>query len=531
MWTPNTCQKPASCFNTMKFLQAGLVFFLMASAASAASLHWQLNGVAFSDGGKAFGGFDFDASTGIYSNVNITTTPGSVLQGSYYSSAAPYAGSTTSGSFNGVSTVPVFATSTFALALSFSPALTAAGGTVSIAGSAQESTCANVTCSSVTPQRPITAGTATAISTSAARRWFIHDVALSDGAQVFGTFVFDANTGTYSDISVTSTSGKAGSGASYFFDIPASSSSTSVNLVSASTIVSGTTTTLSLTFTSALTNAGGTVGIASEVEGTCTSASCGTSSMLRSTAAAGSVSTTQETGETAVLPQIADGGGFVTEFIITNPTGAPVTCRVSFWGDNGSPLSLSLNGANPSSSYVVLVPGHSAQFLSTPGVGSSVTGWALADNVESLGIVAAFRLQVPNEPESEATVQGIPGTAGFAMAFDETSGFDTGFALANVSYFDTVIENLYFYDTTGAFIFSDSSRTLGPHQHESFLLVQQPLRHSTRGKTRHGPRLLWDAGHASQWRYRAYRTRTPREPRRHIHIAPDCLARLTDQPI
>jgi hypothetical protein len=469
MCNPDTGDKPVGCFSIAKVLRVGLLLSLMACVASAASLHWQLNGVTFSDGGRVFGGFDFDASTGIYSNISITTTAGSVLPGSFYSTAAPYVGSTSSGLFAGVSTVPVFATSTFALALSFSPALTAAGGTVSIAGAAQEAICANPTCSSVTPQRPITAGTASAISTSAARRWFVHDVVLSDGAQVFGTFLFDANTGTYSDISVTTTGGKAGPGASYFFNVPASSTNTSVSLVSASPIVSGATTTISISFTSALTNAGGTVAMASEVEGTCTSASCGTSSMLRSTTVAGSVSTTQVTGETAVLPQIADGGGFVTEFIVTNPTGAPVTCRLSFWQDNGSPLPLSLNGANPSSSYVVLVPGHSTQFLATPGVGSSVTGWGLADNVESLGVIAAFRLTASNVPESEATVKGIPGTSGFAMAFDETPGFDTGFALANVSPFDTVIENLYFYDTNGAFIFSDSTRTLGPHQHESFL--------------------------------------------------------------
>jgi hypothetical protein len=55
------------------------------------------------------------------------------------------------------------------------------------------------------------------------------------------------------------------------------------------------------------------------------------------------------------------------------------------------------------------------------------------------------------------------------MAFDETAGFDTGLALTNVSPFDTVIENLFFYDTNGTFIFSDSTRTLTPLQHESFL--------------------------------------------------------------
>jgi len=460
-------QKAAGCFSITKFLHFGLFLFFMVSGANAAALHWQLNGVTFSDGGKVFGGFDFDASTGTYSNINLTTTPGGVLQGSYYYSAAP--GLSTSSTLIGVSTVPVFATTTMALTLTFSAALTAEGGTVNITTSAQESFCANPACSSVTPQRPIAGGTASAVSNAAAKRWYIHDVVLSDGARVFGSFIFDATTGTYSSISITTTAGKAGPSAGYSFNIPASSSNTTLTLVSASPIVSGTTTTLALTFVATLTNAGGTVVILTEVEGTCTSVSCGASTMLRSTATNGSVSTIQENGETAILPQIADGGGFVTEFIITNPTGAAITCRLTFWQDNGALLPLSLNGANPSSSYVVLVPGHSTQFLSTPGAGGSVTGWGLAENVQQLGVIAAFRLKVSNLPESEATVEAIPATAGFAMAFDETPGYDTGFALANVSALDTVIENLFFYDTDGNFIYSDSSRTLGPHQHESFL--------------------------------------------------------------
>jgi hypothetical protein len=257
-----------------------------------------------------------------------------------------------------------------ALALGFSPALSVAGGTVSIAGLAQESICASADCSLVTAQRPITSGTASAISNSTAKRWHIHNVVLANGGQVFGSFVFDATTGTYSSISVTTTGGKASPGAGYFFSILASSSNTSVSLVSASPIVSGVTTSLSMNFTSALTNAGGTVAITSEVEGTCKSASCDATSALRTTAVAGSVSPAQGDGETVILPKIADGGGFVTEFIITNPTGALVTCRLTFWQDNGALLPLLLNGATtPSSSYVVAVPGHSTQFLSTPGAG------------------------------------------------------------------------------------------------------------------------------------------------------------------
>ena len=88
------CPKSTPCFFITRFLQLGLLLFLMLCTASAASLHWQFNGVTFSDGGKVFGGFDYDAVTGTYSNIAITTTPGGVLQGSYYNYAAPYAGST-----------------------------------------------------------------------------------------------------------------------------------------------------------------------------------------------------------------------------------------------------------------------------------------------------------------------------------------------------------------------------------------------------------------------------------------------------
>ena len=444
----------------------------MVSALGATPLHWQLNGVTFNDGGKAFGGFDYDSNTATYSNINITTTPGTILQGAYYSVAAPYANRTASTTFNGVSGLPVVAGSTLGLSLSFAAPLTSAGGTLSFAGSAVESTCASPTCDSFTPQRTVAAGTVLAISSSAPKRWFISGVVLSDGAQVFGSFVYDINSGTFSSISVTTTAGIEVASASYSIQSPAAVVKGSLSLVSAAVVVPSNTTTLSLSFTTGLGNAGGTVAIGTVSEGTCTNVDCSTSNTVRSANLPGFVSTTEPSGYTKILPHLADGGGFLTEFIITNPTGAPITCRLTFWQDGGGPLSVSLNQTGPLPTYVVMVPGHSTQFLSTGGTGSLVTGWGLAENVEQLGVIAAFRRQAqpPNFPvEAEATVAATPGTAGFAMAFDETAGYHTGFALANASAFDTVIENLYFYDTTGTLIFSDSSNSLEPHQHESFL--------------------------------------------------------------
>lgn len=453
-----------------RFLHLFTFLSCMLSAANATPLHWQLNGVTFNDGGKVFGGFDFDSSTATYSNINITTTPGTLLNGAYYSAAAPYANPIANTSFYGVSTVPVFSGSTLTLNLTFASALTSAGGTTGFAGAAVEGTCASSTCVMFTPVRTIASGTVSAISSSAPKRWYLYGLVLSDGAQVFGSFIFDAASGTYSSISLTTTAGPVVPSTGYFVESPTAAVKGSLSLVSSSVVVPSSTTVLSLNFISGLGNGGGTVAIASASEGTCTNANCSTSNTLRTAVVPGFISTTPESGDIEILPQIADGGGFLTEFIITNPTGAPITCRLTFWGDDGNPLLLSLNGAGPLPSYVVMVPGYATQFLSTPGgTGPSVTGWGLAENVSQLAVIAAFRLQRQSNPESEATVEATPATVGFGMAFDETPGFDTGFALANPSPTDTVIENLYFYDTTGALIFSDSSKTLSPLQHESFL--------------------------------------------------------------
>ena len=95
-------------------------------------LHWQLNGATFNDGGSLFGGFDYDADTNTYSNINITSTPGSASTGSYYNSASPVAGAATASVLNAPSAVPVVSGTTIGLALGFSAPLTDAGGTIAL---------------------------------------------------------------------------------------------------------------------------------------------------------------------------------------------------------------------------------------------------------------------------------------------------------------------------------------------------------------------------------------------------------------
>ena len=55
-----------------------LGMLLVAAAANAQPVTWYIQGVTFSDGGTASGSFNYDAATNSYSQVHITTTPGSV---------------------------------------------------------------------------------------------------------------------------------------------------------------------------------------------------------------------------------------------------------------------------------------------------------------------------------------------------------------------------------------------------------------------------------------------------------------------
>jgi hypothetical protein len=50
-----------------------LTALLLSLTANAASVTWTVDSLLFSDGGSAYGSFDYDSSTNLYSEINITT--------------------------------------------------------------------------------------------------------------------------------------------------------------------------------------------------------------------------------------------------------------------------------------------------------------------------------------------------------------------------------------------------------------------------------------------------------------------------
>ena len=132
-----------------------------------------LSDVVFDDGGTASGTFDYDADTNIFTDVNVTTTSGSLLSGANYVSSH-------SSSFNpGFSTGLRFLTAPppsghsglTTLSIIFIT-LTNAGGIFDLltgAGvTAREDTCLDVACDTRLIKRTVVSGTLSAVPLPAA---------------------------------------------------------------------------------------------------------------------------------------------------------------------------------------------------------------------------------------------------------------------------------------------------------------------------------------------------------------------------
>jgi hypothetical protein len=337
----------------------------------------------------------------------------------------------------------------------------------------------------------------TAAAPTTKQTWYLSGVRFNDGGLAFGSFDFDTATQTFSNYNIVTTSGGANFPGLIYRTVQPNSpgNSSYLGAISTASIAPGTTNRIGFNLVSAMTAAGGTIGIKSAatsdgIEGNCANADCN-STIFRSVVA-GAVTTTAPAAYTKILSQFADGGGFTNTLVLTNPTGLPIPCLVTLNKDDGSPLLISLSGDTAASVRTVVVPAHGVKFLASPGSSSGVsTGWVQVDNASQLGVMGTYRLRLSGFPDSEATVVGeAPGNLGFGMPFDETQGFSTGFALVNPSATSPAIAHFVFYNESGTQIFADSSTTLAAGGHVSFMIRD---RFPAVGTSRGVVRLFWGA--------------------------------------
>jgi hypothetical protein len=148
-----------------------------------------------------------------------------------------------------------------------------------------------------------------------------------------------------------------------------------------------------------------------------------------------------------VLPQLVDGNGWQTSFVITNLDSQPRNYALDFFADDGSRLMLPLEGA-PNGANVVwgqLLP-YGTIMLNSVGTATALRqGYALLVTLDrpaneagaqvipsKVAGYAVFRQRVSGRPDYEAAVPiSSRFDVRFTIPFDNRAGFSTGVALVN----------------------------------------------------------------------------------------------------
>ena len=141
--------------------------------------------------------------------------------------------------------------------------------------------------------------------------WDLQNVVFDDGGTASGSFVFDADSATYSSISITTTTGAVRTGAIYGI-IDTFFPSFSDRLIAIATAPASGVPRLSLEFQGQLTNLGGTVGIwqgppFASFENECADALCGVSGPVRGMLSGGSVTSVAAVPEPTTLALLSLG--------------------------------------------------------------------------------------------------------------------------------------------------------------------------------------------------------------------------------
>ena len=136
---------------------------------------------------------------------------------------------------------------------------------------------------------------------------------------------------------------------------------------------------------------------------------------------------------TALFPQFADGGGYVSNFLLSNPTDVDTTTTLTFVSSAGNLQEVTIDGVT-ASTHQVLVKARGSAKLKTSGLPvSAVVGWVsvTTNPAVDLNVNEVFQLFSGGVLVCEAAVPGVSAVSNIDFFADEELGYKTGFALAN----------------------------------------------------------------------------------------------------
>jgi hypothetical protein len=137
-----------------------------------------------------------------------------------------------------------------------------------------------------------------------------------------------------------------------------------------------------------------------------------------------------------IIPQIADGGGFQTEFVMNNTTAAVGTVSFTCQQDTtaGATTAWSLPILESVNLQNIPLPAAGTVFLHTPGTATALSeGWCQLNASQGVNAYALFTQFVPGRPNQYGTAPAAPSASRILVPFDNTAGFVTSVAIANTT--------------------------------------------------------------------------------------------------
>jgi hypothetical protein len=174
------------------------------------------------------------------------------------------------------------------------------------------------------------------------------------------------------------------------------------------------------------------------------------------------------------MAHIAAGAGWQTTFTLVNTGATKATASLSFFGDQGSAVSLPLSfpqiGSTSTANNVnqsIPAGGSLIVVVQDAGGAISTTGSAVLTTTGNVGGFAVLRYN-PTGQEAAVQLQAVNAPS-YILAFDNTGGLSTGLAIANLAA-QAASVNVIIRDDTGAQI-GTGSISLPAQGHTSFMLT------------------------------------------------------------
>jgi sugar lactone lactonase YvrE len=204
--------------------------------------------------------------------------------------------------------------------------------------------------------------------------------------------------------------------------------------------------------------------------------------------------TIQQTGVAGMslagtFAHLASGGNWKTTWSIVNPSSTAVSIRLNFFDSSGLPLMLPLTFPQSATPAAVTTAATLDRTIAAgavlvidsagPDNAAPLVGWAQLLSSGPVGAFGVFQQKVGAIQQEAVVPLESRGAVSYLLYFDNTSGFATGVALANITQ-QAVTFTVVVRDDTGATL-QTYNVTLPPQGHTAFNLAD---RYSITGQKR-----------------------------------------------